>query len=198
VLLSTLLASACGDPPPPTPPDAPPAKVDAQADFLKQRVAAQQRTAAKNDGERLAYVTHGDAKAVIAAMLESAKPPEVHEEPVAAPKGPRAPGIKGPEANTGTIDTNAVASVFRKQQNSLQSCYERGLKRDPKLTGKVKLMITISSEGKVRSVNVGANSLGDATVLSCMKSRVKDWVFPKPEGGQVTVAKTFVFTAQGG
>lgn len=202
LLLLIAALAACSSPA--TPPGEPAASAPASApvsapqdDALQQRLNQQQQSAAKNDGERMGYYAFGQAKNLVLALNTPPEPPA--EEQPDPNKNARRPGIKNVEqaGPVGKIDQGAVAGIFRSQQSGLQSCYERGLKKNPSLKGKVQLMITIKADGKVGRVGVGSDTLRDSGVTTCMTSRVKTWVFPKPDGGQVTVAKTFVFAPQG-
>lgn len=94
----------------------------------------------------------------------------------------------------GVIDKGRVSSVFRARAGALQSCYERELKKNPKLGGKLVIRIVIGAAGRVTSASVGG-SVGSSAVNNCVASRVRGWKFPKPEGGSVTVSKSIVFSA---
>lgn len=206
VLALAMIASlGCSSDPPKkveAPPPEPPKAVDPHMEALKAKLARQKEDNARKDGERvgLSLVTQAEASA------ERFKPEEETAEETAS-----APDKKGGWANrpairnaaerddgpAGTIDRGALSQSFRRYNNGLQNCYERGLKRNPSLRGKVALMVTISSSGAVSRVNVRQNTLGDASVISCMTAQARRWTFPKPDGGSVTVAKTFVFAPQG-
>lgn len=94
-----------------------------------------------------------------------------------------------------TLKGSAVARVIRRGMRAVQACYQRALKRNPKLGGKVGIRLTISPVGKVTMVEIETNSV-DPQVGSCIKRVAKRWRFPPPEGGGVAeVAVPFVFTA---
>ena len=65
----------------------------------------------------------------------------------------------------------------------IKACYERALKRNPNLSGKVVIHWTITQAGTVSGVDVEQDTLGDAEVASCIKSLVARWRFPAPSGG---------------
>jgi TonB family protein len=127
-------------------------------------------------------------------------------------KGPVETGAKGPEVQvkgnvniqkpseafgTGTLDENAIAKEVGRRKGAVQSCYEKQLKKNPKLSGKVKIQFTIQESGRVDEAHVIEDSTGDGAVGECIVENIKRWRFPKPDGGSVTVAFPFVFTPAG-
>jgi TonB family protein len=93
----------------------------------------------------------------------------------------------------GVINKGAVSAVFRSRAGALRSCYERELKKNPKLGGKLIIRFMIGTAGRVTSASVGG-SVGSPAVNACVASRVRGWKFPKPEGGSVTVSKAILFS----
>ncbi|MSP61209.1 MAG: AgmX/PglI C-terminal domain-containing protein, partial [Myxococcales bacterium] len=68
----------------------------------------------------------------------------------------------------GSLDPNVVANTIRSRKGAIIACYEKALKRNPSLAGKIQLHFTISSIGKVTGADIESNSLGDDEVGSCM------------------------------
>jgi hypothetical protein len=72
------------------------------------------------------------------------------------------------EAQGGT----SAAGMQRIARNSgywpFRHCYEEGLRRDQRLTGKVPLEVLVGSSGTVERVTVAAPTLGDASVVTCV------------------------------
>ncbi len=95
----------------------------------------------------------------------------------------------------GSLDPNVVANTIRSRKGAVIACYEKALKRNPNLAGKVVLRFTISSIGKVTAAEIDSNSLGDDEVGSCMTTIVKTWRFPAPSGGEVQFSYPFIFQA---
>jgi hypothetical protein len=93
----------------------------------------------------------------------------------------------------GELDPAMVAKEVRTRLGAIKACYERGLKRNPNLSGKVVIHWTITQAGTVSGVDVEQDTLGDAEVASCIKSLVARWRFPAPSGGSVEVSFPFVF-----
>ena len=95
----------------------------------------------------------------------------------------------------GDLDPNMVAKEVRSRLGAIKACYERALKRNPNLSGKVVIHWTITQAGTVSGVDVEQDTLGDAEVASCIKSLIARWRFPAPSGGSVDVSFPFVFQA---
>ena len=95
----------------------------------------------------------------------------------------------------GELDPAMVAKEVRTRLGAIKACYERALKRNPNLSGKVVIHWTITQAGTVSGVDVEQDTLGDAEVASCIKSLVARWRFPAPSGGSVEVSFPFVFQA---
>lgn len=94
----------------------------------------------------------------------------------------------------GSLDSAAIAKVVRRRIRSLQDCYERELKRDPSLSGKIEVEFTIGEDGRIEEAAISNNAMGSDAVGSCIVSRVRRWRFPAPDGGSVTVNYPFIFT----
>ena len=83
----------------------------------------------------------------------------------------------------GTLKASAVGRVLRRGMRALKACYQRALKRNPKLNGKISVILTINATGKVSRVEIDKDTVGDGAVTSCIKSFAKRWRFPPPDDG---------------
>lgn len=105
-------------------------------------------------------------------------------------------------ARTGAPDVDGELSqaqinrVVKRQLKSLRDCYERALKRNRKLAGKVVINFEILETGRTSSIDVD-DRMGSSVVRSCISGRVKYWRFPRPKGGSVFVSYPVVFTPAG-
>jgi len=93
----------------------------------------------------------------------------------------------------GALDPSLVSKEVRTRIGAIKACYERALKRNPNLSGKVKVRWTITAAGTVSAVEIEEDNLGDNEVSSCIKGLVSRWRFPAPSGGSVDVVYPFVF-----
>lgn len=104
----------------------------------------------------------------------------------------------GVEANwEGTIDREAVRRVIRSILHQIKSCYERELRVNSSLEGKVIIQFEIVDQGRVRSAKTKSSTMHDATVESCVAQRIREARFPDPPTGTIAVVDyPFVFGAQ--
>jgi TonB family protein len=87
--------------------------------------------------------------------------------------------------------------MIRKRIGAIRACYERELRRNPTLAGKVTVEFTIQPRGNVTGVKVVANTTGDNAVGKCVANAVARFRFnPGPDGGSVTFSYPFVFAPQ--
>jgi hypothetical protein len=101
------------------------------------------------------------------------------------------------EPETGEIKNMAeFRRVLSSHQGAMQSCYERALRRNPSLQGRVTLNLLISSSGKVAEARAQGGGMREAGVTDCMESHAKTMSFPKPEGGAVRMNVPYVFNPQ--
>lgn len=104
--------------------------------------------------------------------------------------------FSGVEAD-GSLDPSKITKVVKRGQKAIQACYEKQLKRDDGLAGKIELEVVISEKGKVSEVVITEDSVGSRELTSCIKSRVKRWRFPAPDDGEVSFVTSFIFASQG-
>lgn len=98
----------------------------------------------------------------------------------------------------GDADKKAVQATIRNRMGALQSCYEKALRANTGLTGKITYTITIAIMGNVTHVQVGDDSLQDEGVKSCTVAKIKGWRFPTTPGAEASSDVTFsvVFSGQ--
>ena len=90
----------------------------------------------------------------------------------------------------GELDQSQINKVVSRKKRALQDCYERALKRDRGLKGKIVIRFEVLENG--RTANVETDDLmGSKAVASCIRKRVKYWRFPK--GGTAFVEVPIVF-----
>lgn len=93
----------------------------------------------------------------------------------------------------GELDPGIVAKEVRSRLGAVKACYERALKRNPRLSGKIVLHWTITAAGTVTAVETETDTMGDNEVTGCIRSLIARWRFPAPSGGSVEVSFPFVF-----
>jgi TonB family protein len=93
----------------------------------------------------------------------------------------------------GKMDQAKINAIIKSKQKALQDCYERELRKNPNLQGKIVVRFTIGEDGKVSDVRIESDTMGNPDVADCILSRIRRWIFPKPDEGSVTVSVPFVF-----
>lgn len=80
-------------------------------------------------------------------------------------------------------------------RGSIETCYERALTDDPRLSGRVLVRFTIETSGAVTDVVATENATGSEAVASCATRTIRRFRFsPGAEGGSITLAFPFTFT----
>lgn len=124
--------------------------------------------------------------------VEDAGPAVATAEGDTDDKKPRPKG-GGAAEKPGKIDGKAVNRYINTRFGQVRTCYERRLKINPLLEGKVDLNIGINTKGKASSISVTKDTVHDPQMINCVKGVIRGWEFPKPEGGKVVIAKQFTF-----
>ncbi len=103
---------------------------------------------------------------------------------------PRLSQVKG----TGELSKDEIQRVITSHVGEIQYCYEKQLRQNTGLAGRVVLEWVVTPTGAVSVVKVSTSSLSSTEATNCMMDKVKKWKFPKPRGtGGVTVVYPFVF-----
>ncbi len=112
-------------------------------------------------------------------------------DPFGSPWG-ASDGFDGEALISGGLDEEQIKQVINRNIGQIQYCYELGLQKQPHLTGRVTVRFQIGGNGRVKSAGLRASTVSSSQVENCIVSKVKNWKFPKPEGG-VTVAVVYPF-----
>lgn len=94
---------------------------------------------------------------------------------------------------SGQIDPAAAQRALAQSNLQFRNCYERRLKVNQTLEGRVNVQMRVGGNGRVTAVRTGG-SLRDAQVLSCVRNIAQRIQFPAPSGGCAVVAAPFNFT----
>lgn len=119
--------------------------------------------------------------------------PEVVEAPKPTKKRTVRPKRGGWDCD-GDMDRAQAAKIMAQNRSQVRTCYERRLKVNSLLQGKLNLKLKIGANGKVVATDV-SGSLRDNEVFSCVRRLAQTWEFPKPAGGACAVISApFNFT----
>lgn len=101
--------------------------------------------------------------------------------------------MQAPEVESSEVDREKLAGFVRARKSAIQSCYERELKRNPSLKGRVVVRFTITPQGSTTDIDIEENTLGNDAVASCIRTVIRGWRFPFKPDSEVPVAYPFVF-----
>jgi TonB family protein len=92
-------------------------------------------------------------------------------------------------------DETAITDFIKKNMRSILAEYNRLLKINPGLTGKVTIRFTITPAGNVIDVEVAESTITDESLQNRMVRVISNWVFPAigSTEGNLTVNYPFVF-----
>jgi len=100
-----------------------------------------------------------------------------------------------PEVDSADVDRDALARYIKARLTAIRGCYEKELKRNPTLKGKVVVRFTITPAGRAGDIRIEENSVGSPEVASCIAGLMRSWVFPFKPPDEVPVQYPFLFTA---
>ena len=110
------------------------------------------------------------------------------------------------ETGAGRVSAAGLRRALRSGDAAIKRCADAGLRRDPRLSGALRVRYVIAKDGTVSSaVDASAGDpdpldwgtatraapLGDAPTIACMLGALAKIAFPKPQGGTFTATTTF-------
>jgi len=96
---------------------------------------------------------------------------------------------------SGALEKSAISGVVQRRLGAIKACYERELKGNPTLGGKVIVQFTIQESGRVADVKIVSDSTQEPRIGKCIANQIAHFKFPQPEGGSVTASYPFVLQA---
>jgi hypothetical protein len=141
-----------------------------------------------------------------APTLEEAPPPPPPDEPDAGnlkqastKKRLVASGNGGGCSGTCTGEAPfALRSALSGAAGSVRGCYERALRQNQMLQGRMEVAVRVGAHGNSCSANIANDSLGDPSVASCVLQKFRAGQFPSPSGGCVDVKVPISFMPKTG
>jgi hypothetical protein len=180
-LILVLLVGACESPQPsPAPPveePLPPLPVAKKKPTLKARRTKKPAPVAKPVAAPAPVVT-AEPPPLIEADLPSAPAPLVAAE------------VESPDHGNGE---DIARIIHRAKRAAVRDCYERELKKNPRLEGKVTIELDLAPPQRVEHVAV-KDDLGSPELTSCVETAMKTVRFP-PLDEEVSIQLPFVLTA---
>jgi hypothetical protein len=81
-----------------------------------------------------------------------------------------------------------LRSALAAKAGQARGCYERALRQNTMLQGRLVVNVRVGPQGQVCSAGIGQNALGDPGVASCVLQMFRAGTFPPAQGGCVDTA----------
>ena len=117
--------------------------------------------------------------------------PTVQHETTSESKPPPTEAEQKTEGEA-SVDADSVRFVVRAHLPQVRACYGRAFK-DSSPGGTVELGFAIDPAGHAKNVRTETNTTDSEGLAHCLESRVREWQFPKPVGGDYELIYPFVF-----
>jgi outer membrane biosynthesis protein TonB len=95
----------------------------------------------------------------------------------------------------GKVDAASVSRALKTKGRAFQKCYSSALKKDPRIAGRVTVVFTIGTDGKVSTSRASTDTVGFG-VGQCVADVIAEIAFGVPRGGAATIKKSFVFSTE--
>jgi TonB family protein len=102
------------------------------------------------------------------------------------------------ESNKAARSREEIERVFDVNKGSIYALYNRALRQNPALQGKLVLKLTIEPDGRVSSCEVVSSELGDKELEQKLVQRVLLFQFDKRDVERITTTKPIDFLPSGG
>ena len=102
-------------------------------------------------------------------------------------------GSKGGGERSAGRSIEEIQMVFDRNKGAIYSVYNRALRKDPTLQGKIVLQLTIAPSGKVTSCILVSSELHDGVVSQKISQRVKLFNFEAKDVSEVTITYPIEF-----
>jgi len=103
----------------------------------------------------------------------------------------------GATSVSGRLPPEVIQRIVRQNFGRFRLCYEKGLRVNPALGGRVEVRFQIQRDGSVSAISA-TGTLADASVTACVGAAFRQLSFPQPEGGTVIVSYPILFSNDGG
>lgn len=108
----------------------------------------------------------------------------------------RTSDVSGAAQRNTARSPESLREVTLRHVPAIKYCYERSLRQNPGLAGKVVVRITVDPDGTVSDVTVVSSTLNDEKAEQCILSRIRQWKdFDPiaPSEGSVSFKQTYAF-----
>lgn len=95
---------------------------------------------------------------------------------------------------SGRLPPAEIQRIIRSKYDVFRKCYESALARNPNAEGLLSVRFVINAEGRVTLPRIAENTIPDCDAVRCVRDNFLPLVFPKPQGGIVTVVYPIMFS----
>lgn len=99
----------------------------------------------------------------------------------------------GASSVSGRLPPEVIQRVVRRNFGQYRYCYEKGLAKNPTLTGRVSVRFVIGKDGATTQVSSAGSDLPSKEVVDCVLKAFERLSYPAPEGGVVVVVYPLMF-----
>ena len=103
----------------------------------------------------------------------------------------------GTTSVSGRLPPEVIQRIVRQNFGRFRLCYERGLREQPTLAGRISIKFTIGPDGSTHNAQVQSSTLDSRAVEGCVVHSFAGLRFPEPEVGSVNVVFPIMFSPDG-
>ncbi len=107
----------------------------------------------------------------------------------------RPESIEGAASSSAKRDNAAINQIVASHRSSIRLSYQKFLRRDPSLAGKITVRFTITASGTISNITILENSTGNGELEQEIIRKIRMWQFDEIPEGDVTVTYPFVFSS---
>lgn len=106
------------------------------------------------------------------------------------------PEIVGEASSSAKRADAAISRVVKRKLPNIKIAYEKELKKNPKLSGKITIRFVINEDGSVSDVEVVESTMNSPALERAIIRRIKRWKFAALAAGSGSTAVTYPFVFQ--
>ncbi len=93
----------------------------------------------------------------------------------------------------GTLDPRLIEQTIGRYRFELQLCYELALRRNQQVTGSMEWQWHLDTQGQVFDIDLVKSSISDPKMIECVRGKIANWKWPKPQKGSIQISYPFLF-----
>ncbi|MEM1025678.1 MAG: AgmX/PglI C-terminal domain-containing protein [Myxococcota bacterium] len=105
---------------------------------------------------------------------------------------PSSGGPEVPVVATRTLSDEAIQRTVNARKQSVKICYERSLKGQGGLGGKLEVRVRVEPSGQVSKTSIDTPQFRSSRIGKCIADKIRDWRFPPFEGEAEEVVVPFL------